>query len=192
MIRSVIETARLRLLPLRSRDAGAFCKLYGDARTMRFIACPLSTARARAGFAATREAMRQTHELAFHTILAKRSGQTIGFCSIQPPQRRARRVEIGLMLSAAACGKGLGTECARALIDAAFETLPIDTVWVQYRPANAAAERLFGRLGFLPGAGSRPRAARRANRIAFMQRIAWSTTLTASRGKYHVEHDQFS
>jgi hypothetical protein len=109
----------------------------------------------------------------FFTIVEKKRNAAIGLCSIQAPELRERRAEIGVMLMRKACRRGFGKECIQALIEVAFEALPIDTVWVQYRPANAAAERLFGSLDFLPITGVRPRAARRSHCIRAMHRSAW-------------------
>jgi ribosomal-protein-alanine N-acetyltransferase len=187
----VFETERLRVRPLRRRDATLFVSLYSDVETMRFIGRPLSKQEARASFEATLEEIQTRKRLAFFAIVEKLR-RPIGFCSIQPPQPRARRAEIGLILMREARRRGFGAECARALIAAAFGALPIDTVWVQYRPANASAERLFGGIGFQPKVGPRPLNARPANRIRVMQRIAWSTSTTKRRGKHNVEHDGLS
>jgi RimJ/RimL family protein N-acetyltransferase len=185
------ETEQLQIRPLRRRDATLFVRLYSDVEAMRFIGRPLSKHEARASFEATLEEMLTRKRLAFFTIVEK-PRRPIGFCSIQAPQPRARRVEIGLMLIREARRRGFGAQCARALIAAAFEALPIDTVWVQYRPANASAERLFGSIGFLPKVGPRPLNARSANRISVLQRIAWPTSTTKRRGKHNVEHDCLS
>jgi RimJ/RimL family protein N-acetyltransferase len=193
MMQDVFETSRLRLRPLAKKDAALFCALYSDTETMRFITRPMSKAQTLASFEVTLQTRETARGPTFFTIVEKNRNAAIGLCSIQAPELRERRAEIGLMLVREACRRGFGVECVRALIDAAFEALPIDTVWVQYRPANAAAERLFDGLDFLPITGTTPRTARRMHSIRAMQRFAWQERPQPThQGEYDVEHDQFS
>jgi RimJ/RimL family protein N-acetyltransferase len=188
-----IETANLRLRTLRKGDKATFCGLYTDPGTMRFIAPPMTCEEARLCFEATLEATQLDAGPRFFVIVDKQGSGVIGLCSTQTVQPRARRVEAGMMLKAAACGRGIGSEVLAALIDTAFEALPIDTVWVQYRPANSAAKRLVAGLGFSLPNGVRPRAARRGHYIGFMQRSAWCVKPHPTlRGTTNVEHSRFS
>jgi RimJ/RimL family protein N-acetyltransferase len=168
-----IETANLRLRPLRKGDKALFCGLYTDPGTMLFVAPPMTREDARLCFEATLETSRSGAGPRFFAIVDKRGNTAIGLCSTQAVQPRARRVEAGMMLKPAACRRGVGSEVLAALITAAFEALPIDTVWVQYHPANSAAKRLVAGLGFSLPNGVRPRAARSGHCIGFMQRSAW-------------------
>ena len=65
------------------------------------------------------------------------------------------------------------SEAISALIGTAFETLPIDTIWVQYRKANRGVARLFGALGFFETDGWRPRGARPRLCVRIVQRTTW-------------------
>jgi RimJ/RimL family protein N-acetyltransferase len=192
VIARTIETANLRLRPLRKSDKALFCGLYTDPDTMRFIAPPMTREEARLCFEATLETMQSGTGSQFF-VIADKQGNGIGLCSTQTVQPRARRVEAGMMLKTAACRKGVGSEVLAALITTAFEALPIDTVWVQYRPANSAAKRLVAGLGFSLPNGVRPRAARRGHCIGFMQRSAWCVKPHPTlRGTTNVEHSRFS
>lgn len=167
-----IRTARSLLRPLRARDRGLFCALYGDAATMRHIAPALSKPAALRSFRATLAAMRAGNGPWFFTIVNAANRRPIGVCAIQPITGRAS--QLGIMLEPAQQRRGIGTEALRALTCAAFEALPIDALWVQYRSANAAAGRLVDGLGFLPATTGLPRAARRSHCVGIMQRVAWS------------------
>lgn len=177
---------------MATNDEALFCELYSDANTMRFISRPMSRRQAHLSFHATLQSMQCPEGPRFFSIAEKRGARAIGVCAIQPIEECERRAELGLMLKRDARGRGLGEEILSKVMTLAFQALPIDTVWVQYRPANAAATRLFAGLGFSAQPGVRPRAARRDHRIAFMQRSAWRVTSKPTRGRLHVEHHRFS
>ncbi len=52
------------------------------------------------------------------------------------------------MLLSEARSRGYSPEILALAVDMTFTALLIDTVWVQYHPANTAAGRLCDRLGF--------------------------------------------
>src|SRR5262249_54010507 len=86
---------------------------------------------------------------------------------------RERSAELGIMLLPGARGRSYARAAMLRLMMAAFEALSIDMIWVQYRPANVAAARLFAELGFSRRASSRPRRARSTQCVRFMQRATW-------------------
>jgi len=163
----------LRLRAMDRGDRALFVRLYTDAGTMRYIAPALARGEAAASFRATLAAMQRPRGARFFAVVASRDKRAIGLCSIQKIDRRERAAELGIMLEADACGRRLGREAMRLLMAIAFETLSIDTIWVQYRSANVAAARLFAALGFVARSATRPRMARPAQRVRFMQRSAW-------------------
>jgi RimJ/RimL family protein N-acetyltransferase len=168
-----IASARLRLRALAARDLALFCTLYADPATMRFIGRPYARSVAATSLRATLQAMRRPDGPCFFVIADKLNGCDAGLCSIQPIAARERSAEVGVMLTRAARRKGYASEALTALIAAAFETLPIDTVWVQYRKANRGAAHLFGALGFHESDGWRPQGARRRLCVRILQRFRW-------------------
>jgi RimJ/RimL family protein N-acetyltransferase len=119
--------------------------------------------------------------------------RAIGLCAIQEPDAKMQRAEAGMMLKPDAWRQGYATEAFAALVSTAFFTLPIDTVWVQYHPANTAAERLFIGLGFLPVTDVAIGDVHHAQRTRAMLRSAWSVLNSANaRGKDYVERHQLS
>ncbi|HEY2346257.1 MAG TPA: GNAT family N-acetyltransferase [Xanthomonadaceae bacterium] len=159
MRRALIATARLYLRAMAKGDLALFRDLYTDAATMRHIGRPVSPEWARASFRATLEAAREPHGPRFFVIVERRR-RVIGLCSVQAVAQHERSVEIGIMLRPDARRRQYATEALSALTAMALRTLPIDTVWAQYRTANRGAARLFDALGFSEIEGWRPRGAR--------------------------------
>ena len=179
----MLETRRLILRPLGRGDEALFCALYGDAATMRFIGRPLAPPRARTSFATALRAAGRPGGPQFFAIVTK-AGGAVGMCALQAVERRARRVEGGIVLAPRAQGKGYAREAFAALAAAAFRTLPIDMLWVQYRGSNAAAGLLFSRLGFSPAAGGLPGGvrARRTETVRFIRKHAWNSSTANNQG----------
>lgn len=55
--------------------------------------------------------------------------------------------EIGWVFHPGVAGRGLATESATSLVEAAFDELHLHRVWAQLDPRNAASAQLCGRLG---------------------------------------------
>jgi RimJ/RimL family protein N-acetyltransferase len=182
-----IATARLRLRALAASDLALMRDVYSDAETMRFIGRPFSPALAAASLRATLQAMRQPEGPRFFAVIEKRSRHKIGLCSIQPVAVHERSAEIGIMLTREARRRRYASEALSALIAAAFQTLPIDTVWVQYRKANRGAARLFDALGFYETDGWRPRGARPRLFVRIVQRSLWRAQSNQPEGGSNVE-----
>lgn len=160
MRQAPIATTRLHLRALAAGDLGLFRDLYTDAGTMRHIGRPVSAEWAEASFHATLEAAREPLGPRFFVIVERRRRRAIGLCSVQAVARAERSAEIGIMLGPDARRRLFATEALSALTAMALRTLPIDTVWAQYRKANRGAARLFDALGFSEIEGWRPRGAR--------------------------------
>jgi len=155
-------------------DRGLFCELYGDPETMRYIGRPLSRVESNASFRATLNAMRAPCDMLFFTVLKKRGGLPIGLCSIRSISVRKRSAEVGIMLVRSVRGHGYALESRRAFIDAAFEALPIDTIWVQNHQSNLDVARLNAKLGFIEASDWRPRGVRRGCCVRVLRRSDWS------------------
>jgi RimJ/RimL family protein N-acetyltransferase len=188
---AALTTKRLRLLPLAASDFDLFRDLFCDADTMRHVDAPMARRDVRANFRATLQEIGRAGGPCFFRIESRRTRRALGVCALQRLDARARRIEVGIVMLAAARGRGYAAESVRAVTAFAFGSLPIDTVWVQYRAANAAAARLFAGLGFRPAAVSGRRFAQSTQR-AVMQRSAWRASNQPTGESTHVEHDPFS
>ena len=181
-----LTTARLRPRALEPRDRALFHELYGDAETMLHIGRPASRAENAASFRATLQALHQPRRPQFLAIVRKRDGAAIGICSIRRVSMRERSAEIGIMVVRKARGYGYAFEAVRALTNAALQVLPIDTIWAQYRSANAAVARLFDILGFSAAEGWRPGGAKRGRCVRVLRRSAWRKSQSDQLGDYSM------
>lgn len=77
-----------------------------------------------------------------------------------------------MLLQRQARGRGFGTGALAALIDASFLILPVASLWVQYQPANGAAEHLCDRLG-LQAVGDAAVPASDDRRVRSIRRVQW-------------------
>jgi RimJ/RimL family protein N-acetyltransferase len=183
---------RVELRPLREADESVYCSLYTDADTMALIGPPLSPERAARSFhTALRRTADPTDSFRCFAVVERATRIAIGLCGQQPIDVAGRRAEIGIMLTRHARERGHSAGAFALLIDVTFAALPIDTVWVQYHPANAAAERMCDRLGFEPYAeGIRDTDSAIVRRVL---RSTWNRTDNVNnQGKTNVERDPFS
>jgi RimJ/RimL family protein N-acetyltransferase len=171
MKQTPIATARLRLRALAAGDLALFRDLYSDPATMRHIGIPLSPGQLKASLHATLDAARKPLGPRFFVIVERRRRQAVGLCSVQAVAEQERSVEIGIMLQRDARRRQLASEALSALTAVVFRTLPIDTVWVQYRKANRGAAGLFDALGFSETDGWRPCGARPRLCVRIVQRL---------------------
>lgn len=145
-----VETARLRMRPIRSTDAELFEHLYTDADTMRFIGAPLSPARAAKSFHNALAGMqRQPIEQLFLTVEEKATQTDVGICSLLNFDAGQRSVQAGVMFVAAARARGYSKEGFIGLIQQVFTHLPVDELWVQFAADHVAVQRAVLSVGFV-------------------------------------------
>jgi RimJ/RimL family protein N-acetyltransferase len=144
-----VETDRLRLRALALADENLYCALYTDPDTMRFIGPPLTSERAQKSFrAAMRLQSQSPAQQIVLTIVERGSNHPIGICSLHQIDLRRGVAEAGIILHPAARARGYSREGLGALVDRAFERLPIGEVWVQISVDYAIVERLVISVGF--------------------------------------------
>ena len=169
-----IDTERLRLRPLQQGDEALFHALYTDPDSMRFIAPPLPAAQAVRYFHRTVAGMQATPiRWLSLAMLRKQSQQPLGICGVSDFAAAARRLEVGILLTAEARSQGIAREGLTALMRRLFELLPVDELWARFPANHLAMERLVASAGFAPstevevGEGPVPR------RIWSVQRSTW-------------------
>lgn len=155
------ETPRLLLRPLAAEDEALYCALYTDPGVMVHIGAPLSPEAARRGFA---EACRRNGDPdrgeRRWTVLDRVSGQALGLLAVIRDARAAADVELGVMLLAAAHGRGLARELNATVVRQAFGPggWGLQRVWARHAPGHAAAAATLAASGFAPapsrGAGA--------------------------------------
>ena len=193
MSADAFETERVLARRLCADDEALYCGLYTDAEAMRFICAPWSMERAQRMFGKMLALANVRNGPKYFAMLEKGDRRSIGLCAIQRPDVKMQRVEVGMMLNSDARGQRYATDAFAVLITTAFLALPIDTVWVQYHPANTAAERLFIGLGLLPASDVALGDVHHAQRTRTMHRSAWGALNSVNaRGRDYVERHQLS
>ena len=142
-----IRTARLNLREFAQSDFRAVYAYSSDARVTRYLFFGPrdedGTAEYLEGLLASqRERPRTRFELAVEEI---ESGRVIGACDLSLIERNV--VDLGYMLGVESWGKGLATEIALALVDAAFFDLRADRVISTVDVNNGASIRVLEKIG---------------------------------------------
>ena len=142
-------TERVRLRPMVEHDEALYCRIYGDAEIVRHAGAPLPLERARRSFVAALRQTRAPSPTAIFAVLAARDeGEDFGICGLRAIDLPRRRAEVGILLSASARGRGIGTDALCGLSQRAFETSPLDELYLEFSPQNAPMARLARRAGF--------------------------------------------
>jgi RimJ/RimL family protein N-acetyltransferase len=86
----------------------------------------------------------------FWAAMEKASGAFLGWFHLRPPPQAARdHPELGYRLRRSAWGRGLATEGARALVDAAFETYGAQRVNAETMAVNVGSRRVMEKSGLI-------------------------------------------
>jgi ribosomal-protein-alanine N-acetyltransferase len=152
-----LSTRRLILRSIRDSDEELYCALFCDPETMRFIGPSWTRAEAAQAFRGVLDATRATPPRAlFLTMVPKAVQQPIGLCTLQNFDPAGRRVEMGVMVASQVRARGLASEALVAVITHAFDTMPVDEVWVRIALDHAACERTAVIIGLVRHAEAAP------------------------------------
>ena len=136
-----IRAARLLLRRARPEDLEAVHAFMSDVRAMRYWSTLPHTSMAQ-----TEPLFQQqffSGDPARDEWVIEHDGRVVGNMGIW------NMPEFGFILHPDAWGKGIGTEAARAFIDYAFATHPIDAITADVDPRNDASLGLLRKLGFV-------------------------------------------
>ena len=152
MIRTRLETERLRLRQFTADDVQAMYNLGSDPEVIRY-----------AGSAPVRDLQEARQKLESgpladyakygygrFAVEYKKTGEVIGFCGIKHIPEIGLP-EIGYRFLKAYWGRGLGTEAARVCVDFARQDLEIEKLVALIMPANIASIRVAEKLGMRRG-----------------------------------------
>jgi RimJ/RimL family protein N-acetyltransferase len=150
-----LETPRLWLRWPRICDAASihkFCSQWEVARYTARIPHPYPPGSAERFIYAAREANASGRDLTLVMTPIKGKSDAIGSISLE--SRGANRLALGFVLAPEAWGKGLATEAAEAMIDAAFGMTPAVEILASVRVENEASKAVVEKCGFaLVGTG---------------------------------------
>jgi RimJ/RimL family protein N-acetyltransferase len=144
-----LETPRLWLRWPRICDAASihrFCSQWEVARYTARIPHPYPPGSADRFIYAAREANASGRDLTLVMTTPKGKCDAIGSISLE--SRGADRLALGFVLAPEAWGKGLATEAAEAMIDAAFSLTPAVEILASVRVENEASKAVLEKSGF--------------------------------------------
>ena len=144
-----LETPRLWLRWPRICDAAAvhkFCSQWEVARYTARIPHPYPPGSAERFIYAAREANASGRDLTLVMTPVKGKSDAIGSISLE--SRGAERLALGFVLAPDAWGKGLATEAAEAMIDAAFGLTQAVEILASVRVENEASKAVLEKCGF--------------------------------------------
>jgi 8-oxo-dGTP diphosphatase len=142
-----IDTARLRLRPLRTDDAETVTRLLDDwdvARNTSNIPFPYDLATA-LEFVAKVEAENASGRALVFAVEERPAGGLIGCVGGSIESGRA---EVGYWFGRAAWGKGYASEALLRLLRQLFDNYGIESAWASVLPENRASRRVLEKAGF--------------------------------------------
>lgn len=151
-VRSVIETARLRLEPWDDAHFERFARFMRNPDVIRYIrAEPLVPTRARDQH---EKSLDEWEELGFgkRAMIEAETDAWLGFVELSRvgPRKGSRDddIEIGYFVDPSRWGEGIATEAAIATRDEAFDRCGIDELIGRCRVENTASARVLTKVGF--------------------------------------------
>ncbi len=146
-MRLPIRTERLTLRALSARDLDDHHVLYSDPGVVRFLYVePLDRAGAHEHLTKRLRAVEPGDGEWLHLAVEER-GAFLGEVGLGCTNAEHRGYEVGFVLARGAQGRGVATEAAAALVDAAFEELGAHRVVGRLDARNAASAAVLERLG---------------------------------------------
>lgn len=149
-IATPIETARLRLRPLRpgDDDLDPLLAVLGDAESMRFYPEPFDRDAVRSWISSQHERY-ERDGFGLLAIEERATGRLLGDCGPTVQSVDGERfVELGWHVLRSRQGQGIATEAGAACRDVVFASLAADRLISLIRPENAASRRVAEKLGF--------------------------------------------
>jgi RimJ/RimL family protein N-acetyltransferase len=145
----IVETKRLRLRPLREKDALAFFDMWSDPETVRYFSFPpmKGVEQAQMRIADKLQSSSNGKSVIF-VIESKDSGEVLGDCGMHNGESRCQRAEIGYCLARQHWGRGYMTEAVDALIEYGFNKVGLRRIEAGIDPRNVPSIHLAERLGF--------------------------------------------
>ncbi|NJK56623.1 MAG: GNAT family N-acetyltransferase [Pleurocapsa sp. SU_5_0] len=114
----ILETSRLTLRYITSRDAEALMAILGDAEVMQFSIIGIHSSKQIKQFIEQRLISYLEYGFGLYALVHKQNQELIGYCGffIQSIEQQ-KEVEVGYRLAKKYWGQGLATEAAKAVVE---------------------------------------------------------------------------
>jgi ribosomal-protein-alanine N-acetyltransferase len=144
----ILETERLRLMPLTAGDADYVFPLMRDAEVMAFWDMPESDDPDMiANIVAGEVAEMSSGKAVYWALRPLAEDRFIGTCDLSQIDRRHKRAEVGFMLGRDAWGHGYALEAVQAIVSYAA-TLGLRRLLARTQLGNRRSDSLLEKLGF--------------------------------------------
>jgi RimJ/RimL family protein N-acetyltransferase len=141
-----LTTERLRLRPLQPSDTDALWQVYSHPQVEAWIG-PHTRQRV-VDEVAYQQAGQAERGWSVWAVERRADGRFLGDCGLQPLEHRGPEVELGYDLHPDVWGRGLATEAASAVTEAALGPLGLRRLVAVVKPAHAASRRVLDKAGF--------------------------------------------
>lgn len=145
---TALETARLRLRPMRAEDAGALLAIFSDPKVMASFGGELFGPAQMDQWVARNLAHQAEHGYGLYAVILKASGKLIGDCGLEHMDLEGGpAAELGYDFRSDQWNQGYATEAARAVRDYALGVLALPRLVSLIRVGNRASARVAEKLG---------------------------------------------
>lgn len=185
-------TERLLIRPLAEQDKALYLSLYTDEKIMRNIGEPLTNIQAEKAFASTLKAMKKENpKVMTWAIVTLDNNNCIGLQALnwqksakQHSNEKSITAEIGIMLSPTSHGKFIPKEATGAIMEYAFNHLPITRIEAHYSKRNIIVARITKSFGFTLDVAAQPLDEHQA--IQYIDKRSWNSRYikTITKGSF--------
>jgi [ribosomal protein S5]-alanine N-acetyltransferase len=144
----ILETSRLTLRYITSRDSEALVPILGDREVMRFSIIGVHSPRQIKQFIEQRLLSYLEYGFGLYALIHKQNQELIGYCGffIQSIEEQ-KEVEIGYRLAQAYWGQGLASEAARAVVEYGQQRFNFQRFVCLIETENTRSIRVATKLG---------------------------------------------
>jgi RimJ/RimL family protein N-acetyltransferase len=144
----ILETSRLTLRYITSRDADALMPILGDAEVMQFSIIGVHSKKQIKQFIEQRLISYLEYGFGLYAVVHKQNQELIGYCGffIQSIEQQ-KEVEVGYRLARKYWGQGLATESAKAVVEYGQQRFNFQSFVCLIETENSRSIRVANKLG---------------------------------------------
>jgi RimJ/RimL family protein N-acetyltransferase len=144
----ILETSRLTLRYITSRDAEALMPILGDAEVMQYSIIGVHSKKQIKQFIEQRLISYMEYGFGLYAVVHKQNQELIGYCGffIQSIEQQ-KEVEVGYRLAKKYWGQGLATEAAKAVVEYGQQRFNFQRFVCLIETENSRSIRVANKLG---------------------------------------------